>query len=84
MFLSPLAAGIFLVGIVPMVGHALGTALLYLYYPGYIATRPVIDAIPYKGWVVALLHVSLAMIVQNLIIWAIILMVLGRKRKREI
>ena len=85
MFLSPLAVILFIF-LLPRgdFGFSILSVLAYLYYPGFIATEPLIDRIPYRGWVVSLIHGSLAAIVQNLLIWGVVLLILRRRRGREI
>jgi len=45
-------------------------AIVYFYAPGMYLMKPLFDAIPYLGWMLSLIHLALAMTIQNLAIWA--------------
>ena len=52
------------------------------YVPGFYAVKPAVGLIPYKGWLISLLHLSLAMTFQNLVLWWLIRQILMVKRPR--
>jgi hypothetical protein len=49
-----------------------GVMLAAVYVPGFYLFVPVFDALPYKGWLVSVVHITCAVTVQNLVMWALV------------
>ena len=67
--LSPFES-LFVALLAPLFDSIPALAISYFYMPGMYIMKPLFDAIPYRGWLVSLVHMALAMTVENLAIWA--------------